>query len=188
MRRGKLGRRVLTVAALALAGCAHDWERVGPHPALAAERSLEVRGPEGWVRWSVDPEALAFTRDGPGVQLLVFEAYELEHAFPALERPAAASLLPSELSALALGELKTLAGVMAIEALASEPATLAGRAGFRLHVRSTDARGLRSDNLLFGAVSEERYLLVWYRAPTLHYFERDRAAVERAVASFRHHP
>ncbi len=179
--------RTLAVAVLLLSGCVQHWGRVGAETVVSREAALEIRAPAGWVRSLVPEDVLSFTRDGPGIQLLVCGARELDRAFPALERGADESLLPSELAELALGELKTRAGLSVIEVLGSEPAKLAGRDGFRLYVRHTDASGLRFDSLLWGVVDGERYLRAWYRAPTLHYFERDRVAVERSVATFRAH-
>lgn len=177
----------LALLALALAGCVTEWRPAGPAPERALGGELEVTAPDGWLRMAYDDEQLVFTRDGPRIQTLSFAVGRRSPTFRFLERDADPSLLPSELAELTIAEAKLLAGSKGVEVIELGPAVVAGRDGFRVRLRYADGRGLRRDDLGFGAVSAGSFLFASYTAPTLHYFERDLAAVERAVASFRHH-
>lgn len=178
--------RVLVLfCALCAGSCVQHWERVSDAPTRSTGGSLLLRGPDGWVRWKSGDAPLLFTRDSPAIQQLVYELRPLAGAYPATARSADRTSLPSELAERAVAEAKKRAGFSEIEVLANEPATLAGSAGFRLHLRHTRPSGLRIDHLIWGAVAGGQYLRASFTAPTLHYFERDRAAVERSVATFR---
>ena len=96
-------------------------------------------------------------------------------------------MLPSELADLAIAELR--AGqeqkLPSLEVLSNAPAEIGGHNGFALHLRFQTDQGLRMELLMRGFVDQRGFYLLTYRAPTLHYFERDRPVFESLVSSFR---
>jgi hypothetical protein len=94
-------------------------------------------------------------------------------------------MLPSELAALAIAEIKASGdeGVPSLEVLQNAPVEIAGRTGFGLHLRYRTETGLRMDMLLHGVTDTDGLYLVKYSAPTLYYFERDLPVYESVSGS-----
>ena len=184
----KMGMRFLIplLASAVLAGCVTTWVRVdAPAADYAAER-YRVSLPTGWMRME-DKGNLVLSKDGPDLQRILIQFHGHERAFPKLEKDSSAAMLPSELAELSIAELKASeeGGLPSLEVLSDEPTEIAGRMGFAIHARFKTDDGLRIDLLLRGFVDERGLYLLMYRAPTLHYFERDRGAYEAVVSSFK---
>jgi hypothetical protein len=128
--------------------------------------------PPGWMRAHGGDagEALAATRDGFPLQWLQVECW----------KPPAPGLLPEEVAELTASLLGWRANATLT---ASRPATLAGRAGYRVELTYREG-GLDFRYVAVGAELGERRCRVSYAAPARHYFERDLPAFERAVETF----
>ena len=68
--------------------------------------------------------------------------------------------------------------------LDNQPATLAGLPAFRVTTELKDSRGVRMRTVCTGMIAAEGFYNACYRAPTLHYFERDLPVYEAMLASF----
>ena len=96
-------------------------------------------------------------------------------------------MLPQELAEKLVAEATAARSLQNMEVLADEPAELAGQAAFRLHLAyrtSVDAGSVRYEEIVVGTNTPQGIFLVGYRGPVLHYFARDVAAFEQALASF----
>lgn len=175
MRRCAAGL-ALVIACLA-GGCAQ----------VPAVKDFALDFPVDWRRLpGARPTA---TREGPRLQIITVLTAPAAKAFPGIKAGADESTLPSELAEAQFAEHKrALAEHSVVEVLGNDLARLGDRPAYRLHLRYRTPQGLRIDEIWLGTVRGVTYYVLLYRAPSLHFFERDRAAFERTVATFRFEP
>jgi hypothetical protein len=171
--------------AVLLAGCTANWVRVEQSDRRYAGEHYSVTLPAGWMRME-SADSLVLSRDGLDLQRIVIEFRPHEKAFEKIERSSSADMLPSELAELTIAELKSSQedGLPSLEILDNRPVEIAGHTGYSLHLRFKTDEGLRIEMLLRGFVDEAGLYQFRYRAPTLHYFSRDREAYETVSDSF----
>ena len=179
------GKYGLMLAVL-LYGCAGGWMKVSSSNSVYQGAHYTVSMPTGWMRIESEGKLL-LAKDGPDLQRILIQYRGHDEAFEELERQSSAAMLPSELAELALAELKASqeGGLPSLRVVSNAPLEIAGRQGFALHlVYKTDA-GLRMEMLVRGFVTDNGFYQLSYRAPSLHYFGRDRAAFESLSRSLR---
>jgi photosystem II reaction center protein PsbP len=170
---------------LMLAACS-PWVLIDPENARLKEHDYEVSLPEGWVRPMFQHDEVVLTRDGLPLEQIMVRQRPNKKAFPRLKKPASDKLLPSELAELQIAETKREGELMAnLEVLENEPATVAGKQGFRVRLRFVTERALPIEQLLYGVCDEKYYYLLGLQAPEFYYFEKHRAEFEKMVASFK---
>ena len=146
--------------------------------------------PVGWVRLSPDiggdfRDTITLTRDGLSIQHITARRRSHEAAFPSLNKSVAPDILPTELAEFAIAEIKSSQDLTEYTVLTNAPTTISRHTGFRLHMRSKNPSGLNYEGVVYGFVDEGGFYYLEYWATRLHYFERDLANFEQAVASFR---
>jgi hypothetical protein len=169
-----------------LAGCAVTWVRIDSGNTDYRGAHYEVSLPAGWVRFEKDDTVL-LSRDGPDLQRILIEYRPHDKGFESLKRTSSPDMLPSELADLMIGEIRAGAEqkLPSLEVLSNAPVEIGGQAGFALHLRFKTDQGLGMELLICGFIDKRGLYLLTYRAPTLHYFERDRAVFESIATSFR---
>ena len=185
--RGNCMKRLLLILALLLAasGCA-SWEVIGPENTRLKEDGFEVDLPAGWVRAMFERDQIILTHEGLPLQQIMVRSRPNKKAFPKLKKPADDKLLPSELAEMQVAETKRTGQVESnLEVLENEPATIAGRLGFKVRLRFVTPRGLPMEQLLYGFCDDKHYYLLGLQAPGLYYFDAHRGEFERMVASFK---
>lgn len=183
--------RIAAVLALFLAACAGKKPPPTWVPTAAAFAApvarFEVAVPAGWMRRNAtDRELLVVTRDGTALQRIVVRATELGKPMGLGEsnRQVTAGLSAQELAELAIDDLRSRAGDD-VRILENAPATLSGRAGFRLVASVRPAKGLARRVALYGVSAGPRFYSLLYVAPERHYFGLDLATFEDMARSFR---
>ena len=179
----------LAIAILAvsvLAGCQTMWQRIDVSNVAYKTERYTVELPVDWVRITAN-EALVVTRDGISVQRLTIKYHPHDEAFEKTEQSSSADMLPSELADRYIAELRAADehGLPSLEVLANRPIGIDGRTGFALHVRFLSGDGLRYERLIRGLGNDTGVFFLEYQAPTLHFFERDRAVFDRLTDSFK---
>ncbi len=169
-----------------LAGCAANWVRIDSADTQYRGAHYHVSLPAGWVRFEKDDTVL-LSRDGPDLQRILIEYRAHDKGFENLKRTSSPGMLPSELADLTIAEIRATAEqkLPSLEVLSNAPVEIGGQTGFALHLRFKTEEGLRMELLIRGFVDERGFYLLTYRAPTLHYFERDRPVFESVATSFR---
>jgi hypothetical protein len=167
-----------------LSGCAATWVRVDDANQRYRGEHYSVTLPAGWMRSEVG-DNLVLSRDGLDLQRIVIEYRPHDKAFEHLEKTSSVDMLPSELAELTIAELKAAQdeGLPSLEILDNRPVEIAGYTGYALHLRFRTDAGLRIEVLLQGFVDENGLYQLLYRAPTLHYFGRDREVYESVAGS-----
>ena len=178
---------VLLAAALTLvSGCVTaPWSRLDTATTTEPDQFYTVELPAGWVRAEMFKDRVMITRDGIPLQFIEVTRRPGDQAFPQIERGIPTGTLPLELAEMQIAEYKRHEQLAALEVLANLPATLGGLKGYRLHTRYRTGAGLRYEILTYGVASAEGYFTLTYRAPTLHYFQRDLPVFDTLVRSFR---
>ena len=181
-------KRLLTtiVMLVTLTGCQTLWQRIDMKNATYKSGRYAVELPMEWVRIETD-KALIVTRDGISIQRLTIRHRPHDEAFKKTGQSSAADMLPSELADRYIAEMRATDeyGLPSLEVLANRPVLIDGRIGFALHVRFLSDDGLRYERLTQGFADDNGLYLLDYQAPSLHFFERDRATFDKLVGSFR---
>ena len=169
-----------------LTGCATTWISVDDTNRDYRNEFYRVTLPSGWYRYQ-GGDNLLLSKDGLDLQRILIQYHPHEEAFETLERSSSAGMLPSELAELTIAEIKAGQenGLPSMIVLENEPREIAGHDGFSLHLQFKTDAGLRIELLARGFVDEQGFYLLLYRAPTLHYFARDREVYESVTESFR---
>ena len=179
----------LVIGLLAGAPVAHAWEMVvDGQPFVQKDGLYTIQFPSGW-RWLKQPggDGSAASRDGLPIQYIIVEFRKHKKAFRALKQDSSPELMPQELAEKVLADETASGSLQNVEMLANEPATLAGHPAFRLeyeYKQSVDTGSVRFREVVIGSNSPQGIYLVSYRAPVLHFFERDRETFEKTLATF----
>ncbi len=184
----KSGMRALVLlAGMAVAMPAMAWKIVMEgQPFTHKGSGYSIQYPAGWryVKWGDESVA---TRDGPGLQKIYSDFRKHKKAFRALGKDATPEMMPQELAEKIVAEMEKEGSLQNMQVLSNEPATLAGRPAFRVHVSfrtAVDAGSVRYQGIVVGANSPQGIFLVGYSGPVLHYFARDVENYDKALASF----
>ena len=188
MPRG-LTRTIGMVAALWLASSASaKWTEARAIRVAVAGSRLSVLPGVGWNRWTKHPIKTeeVWSLDGPLLDRVVFlggvsEGQPIARETNRKREPLphfAAGMRPSDIAELVERTTRITQAAPDFTTETVEPATFAGRPGFRLRYRYTVGELIRRGEAR-GAVVDGRLFLIDYSAPALHYFDADlpRAAV-----------
>jgi hypothetical protein len=159
--------------------------RVTQGPVTHSKARFAATLPVGWVM-DMRGHTLSASRDGFNVQIIQLSRRDLKDAFPAQELSASADMDLEQLGELFVAEAKRQNENVEIQS--TEPAVLGGRDAVRAEWSFATPNGLRFRVIAFIMTTPDGVFEVWYKAPALHYFERDRAAFEAVVASFKYDP
>lgn len=188
-----MNRHLTKVAALLacalMAGPALAWKVVAEGaPFMHKASGYSIQYPAGW-RWAKMPfgDETVATRDGIWLQQIFVDFRKHKNAFRALKQNSTPEMMPQELAEKYVAEITKESSLQNMEILSNEPALLAGRPAFRVHVAyraSVDMGSVRYQAIIVGANSPQGIFLVGYDAAVLHYFQRDADAFEKALATF----
>lgn len=182
-------RRLLVLVLACVPVVAHAWKIADPAlPFTHKGSGYSVQFPAGWKYaklWFSDESGA--TRDGPALQSIFVDFRSHKSAFRSLKQKSTPTMLPQDLAQQLVADMTKERGLENVVILADEPAVLAGRPGFRLRFeyRLPVQRGaIRYQEIVVGTVNDKGLYLLGYRAPVLHYFDRDLAAFEETLKTF----
>lgn len=186
----KLATRVaVLLLGAAAAGPALAWKLVADGTTFTHKASgYSIQYPAGW-RWAKMPfgDETVATRDGIWLQQIFVDFRKHKNAFRALKQDSTPEMMPQELAEKYVAEMTAASSLQNVEILSNEPALLAGRPAFRVHVAyraSVDMGSVRYEAIIVGANSPQGIFLVGYDAAVLHYFRRDAGQFEATLATF----
>ena len=183
------------VLALALAApAAAKWTVAAPGRTPVAASSLTVEPGNGWNRWSKHPikhEEL-WSLDGPLLNRLDFfggiaageplarEANRKREPLPKFE----AGMKAVDVAELLERTVRITEAAPDYTTEAVDPATFAGKPGFRIRYRYTTGELVRRGEAR-GAVIDGRLFLIVFAAPALHYFDQGLPQAKAIIDSAR---
>jgi len=171
---------------LLLTSCVSNWTRVDDKNRLYQNSYFTFNAPPGWMLLD-GGDSVTLSRDGPDLQRIGVVFNPPDEAFPTIKKPASTDMLPSELAERTIAEIRASQedGMPGMEVVSNKPATIDGHQGFALHLRFKLDSGLRYETLVNGFVTQQGLYALYFRAPTLHFFSRDREAYNNIVETFR---
>lgn len=118
-----------------------------------------IQYPAGW-RWIKMPfgDETVATRDGIWLQQIFVDFRKHKNAFRALKQDSTPEMMPQELAEKYVAEMAAASSLQNMEILSNEPALLAGRPAFRVHVAyraSVDMGSVRYEAIIVGANSPQ---------------------------------
>jgi hypothetical protein len=155
-------------------------------PVGPGKADFSVQLPEDWL-YDSSSNALTASHDGPGLNHISIAILPHKKVFRNAKKVSTPKSAPEDLAEDYIAELQ--AGSNALRELvvvSNEPAELAGKAAFRIHVKYRAAEssgGAQMEAIIFGTALESGVMLVSYRAPSIHYFERWIANFEATAKS-----
>lgn len=194
---------LLFVSLAVLGGCAPTpyWTMTDDANKALKSTSFEVMVPGGWVRtttadtWerlAIDDkpqtillEQVTATRDGTGIHTIVLTRRYPDTAFPTIKKKSNANMLPLEAADLYVSELRKRTGLERLKVLSNKPAQVNGKQGFQMVMEFKNDDGLRIRIVSHGFIDKTGFYTINYRAPALHYYDRDYNDYVRLVRSFR---
>jgi hypothetical protein len=184
-------------------GCTQTayWTLTDDVNSVAKSNSFQMTVPEGWVRttqadtWerieidgetrTILLEAMTVTRDGTGIHAITVTRRYADNAFPTIKKKSVGTMMPLEASDLYVSELRKRSGLERLKVLSNKPAKVDGKQAFQLVMQYRNDDGLRIRIMSYGFVDKTGFYTINYRAPYLHYYERDHKEFSELVHSFK---
>ncbi len=169
--------RCAAILAILLPGLAvAGWEpveaskRVGP-----SKENVSFQLPEDWL-YDSSRHSLDASHDGMGLNRISVAITPHKKAFKNAKKESTPKSTPEDLAEDYIAELQT--GPNAVRDLlvvSNEPAELAGKPAFRVHLKYRAAEstgGAAMESVAVGTALDTGVMLATFEAPSIHYFER----------------
>ncbi len=176
----RLAAAALTVV-LTLAGCAGPWTTASSRLSGA---SWSVTPPAGWMHMRL-AQGDMYSKDGPFLAYILIQSKPLTDGFHFTRRRLTPTMLPHEAAEVIGDNMRADPGIRQLRVVSSQPATIGGRAGFRLTFRYLDPHGIERQTLYDGLILPDTFISLRYTAARRHYFDSQLPAFNRVVESLR---
>jgi hypothetical protein len=163
-----------------LTGCA-VWHPIGG-PYRGAGYTLDL--PKGWMAITKDPKSILVSKDGPALQQVRVFTRDLAEQSEEVKKRITKGMLPQEVAESLLDRMRSDKSMAQFTVVENEPALLGGKEGFRL-VFTYKSDKVRYRCIYYGLLDGETFYRVSYAAPVRYYFDKDAAAFEEIVKSFK---
>ena len=177
-------RRMLVLAVLAPA-LALAWNPTeDAKPVSPGKGGFSVQFPLGWL-CDTSSSSVVASHDGVMLNSITVSLTPHKNAFKAAKKPSSPTAAPEDLAESYVANLQAPGSTLReLVTLATEPAELAGRPAFRVHLKyriPESQGGAEIEEVTVGTPLESGLMLATYRAPALHYFPRWLTEFEAAV-------
>ena len=125
------------------------------------------------------------TKEGPFLQYVLIQQRQLDKAFKFTGKKIKSGMLPQEAAAIIIDELASDRNLNNFSIIENAPAVIDGHDGFKILFTYKDKKGSKFKTLYYGFVSDDSFYNLRYCAAMRHYFERDIAAFEQIIGSFK---
>jgi hypothetical protein len=167
------------VVALMLTACAGPW-KAAPNQLCGPQWS--IRPPEGWMQLNTQ-ESMMLSKDGPYLAYVLIQSRPVDQGFRYTKQKLSPDMLPHEAVQLITDNLHSDPLIRQFNLLASQPAMVAGHAGFRLTYSYQDQLGVAVKTLYYGVILDELYFNLRYTATQRHYFDEELPAFNQLLDS-----
>lgn len=168
-------------AMLLLTACAGPWKTV---PADLSAPQWSITPPKGWMHLSM-PESQMLSKNGPYLEYILIQSRPLTQGFRFTRQELNTGMLPHEAAGLILDNLRSDPLIGSFQLLSSEPATVAGRSGFKLTYSYRDQVGVETKTIYYGAILTDQFFNIRYTAAQRYYFDKELPAFNEVLSSLR---
>jgi len=178
-------KRIVSVVILLLVtGCA-PWVRT-EGPVAYDSQNFAVDPPQGWMRRNTD-KLFLITRDGLALQAVLIERVNVsdQKQFKYTKKRVTSGMLPNELAETIIDDYQSDADSPLDAVEENAPAKVSDKPGCMVRLTFTNKAGLKYRCLIYGCLVGDWFYRVTYTAPARYYFDRDVAAVQEMMKSFK---
>lgn len=178
-------RIIMTIVALAIAGCASPLPSGDGGSATIATRSFVMDLPGGWFRSPLPPDEdkVTLVREGDTVQKWTMEWEEWNGRI--LRGTRSRTVISSELALRLVLGWNREAGPAWFDIVSLQPAVVASREAFRVEYLSQHIGAPARRTVLYGVPQPRGIYVMTFDSIDTYFFERDIAAFESTVRSLR---
>ena len=175
----------LVLLAMTLSACVTTWTRLANPRMTGPEGSYHVTAPACWIHAAGITDKICISKDGPSLNWVEVSHFKRSAGFPLTQVNLNGTYLISEVAEYYLTELKTRYQNVTVEHISTEPANIDGTAGFRMRLEVVLPSGLVFDILSYGMMDDDNFYQLMYKAPRIHYFEKELDTFEDFVNTFK---
>jgi len=172
----------LLICLLFLFSCASAAQQSSLKELPDADFSVDI--PDGWWKPEYTGKYL-LTKDGPYLQYVLIQKRPLNKAFRYTKKKIRRGMLPQEAAGIIIDELASDRYLMNLSVIENAPASVDGQAGFRILFTYTDKKKSQFKTLYYGFIKADSFYNLRYCAAARHYFEKDIAAFDQIINSFK---
>ncbi len=171
--------RIGLLAVVMLTACAGPWHPVQGD--LSAPQ-WSIAAPEGWMHLRL-PGSEMLTKNGPYLEYMLIQSRPLTKTFRFTKQVLDPGMLPHEAAQLIVDNLRSDPRFRSFRLVASEPAVVADRTGFKLTYSHLDTHGVTMKTIYYGFLLPDRFFNIRYTAAQRHYFAHGLPAFETVLSS-----
>ncbi|MBI5142765.1 MAG: hypothetical protein HZA20_11345 [Nitrospirae bacterium] len=172
-------KKLIIVLVTFIAGCA-VWQQTGG-PFTGAGYTLDL--PQGWMA-TKNPKHMYITKDGLPLQQIYMFTGDITEMGKGAKKTLKKGMLPQEVAEFFLDVFRSDKSLGQFTVIENAPAQLAGKDGFKL-VNTYKSNAVRYREIYYGLLEGNTFYAISYNAPVRYYFDKDAAAFEEIVKSFR---
>ena len=172
----------LLISILLIASCASVAQKRSLKDLSDNDFSVEI--PKGW--WK--PKHLdkyLITKDGVFLQYVLIQQRPIDRPYRNTKKKLNKGMLPQEAAGVIIDEIASDRRIYNFNVIENAPAIIDGREGFKILFTYKDKRGSIFKTLYYGFISEDSFFNLRYNAAMRYYFEKDIAAFEHILSSFK---
>ena len=149
-----------------------------------SDNDFSVEIPKGW--WK--PKHLdkyLITKDGVFLQYVLIQQRPIDRPYRNTKKKLNRGMLPQEAAGVIIDEIASDRRIYNFNVIENAPAIIDGREGFKILFTYKDKKGSIFKTLYYGFINGESFFNLRYNAAMRYYFEKDIAAFEHILSSFK---
>jgi len=172
----------LLISLFLITGCASVAEKRSLKNLPDNDFSVEI--PEGW--WKPPHTNKYFiTKDGVFLQYVLIQQRPIDRPYRNTKKKLNKGMLPQESAGVIIDEIASDRRIFNVNVIENAPAIIDGHEGFKILFTHKDKKGSTFKTLYFGFISGDSFFNLRYSAAMRYYFEKDIAAFEQILSSFK---
>ena len=173
---------ILLVSMLLITSCASVAQKRSLKDLSDNDFSVDI--PQGW--WK--PKHLdkyLITKDGVFLQYVLIQQRPIDRPYRNTKKKLNKGMLPQEAAGVIIDEIASDRRIYHFNVIENAPAIIDGREGFKILFTYKDKKGSVFKTLYYGFINGESFFNLRYNAAMRYYFEKDIAAFEHILSSFK---